>query len=148
MSYPTEIDFGQVLIGDGATPTEVFTVLCGFENGNVNKSVQSTDQYRRDCAKPGQVPTRKVKVTGKTWDVTAAGVFNTAMVPTLDAALGISKNYKIICCKRDGTDAGVLLGTYSGPLVLTAENMSFSQSEGTGEITLAGENFPTWTPNP
>lgn len=146
MSYPTEIDFGQILLGNGATPTEVFTVVCGIENGSLNETVNTNDVFRRDCAKPGQVPTRKVKATGRQWDVTGNGVANTDEFTRLAAALGISKNYKIIVGKRDGTDAGTILGTFSGPMVLTAKNINFDAQSGTMEITAAGENTPIWTP--
>lgn len=144
MSYPTEIDAGQILMGDGASP-EVFSVICGIENGTLNQVVNTSDQFRRDCAKPGAIPTRKVKVTSKQWDVTGSGVANVAQFATIKAALGISKNYKIVVIKRDGTDAGDDLGTFSGTAVLTANNISFSQEDGTMEITLAGENDLTWT---
>lgn len=148
MSFPTEIDFGQILMGDGATPTEVFTVICGIENGTVNNVINSSDVFRRDCAKPGKPASRKVKVSGKQWDVTGAGVANTAQFAALGTALGISKNYKILVGKRDGTDAGTLLGTFSGQAVLTAHNISFDQESGTMEVTLAGENDLTWTVAP
>jgi len=144
MSYPNEADFIIVKVGDGATP-EVFTTICGIENATINQTVNTSDRFRRDCAKPGQVPTRKVKVTGKQWDATGSGVVNVDEFPTFDAALGISKNYQIDFGKRDGTDAGEIIGTYAGPAVMTAANINMGDSEGTNEITLAGEDAIVWT---
>lgn len=146
MSYPTEIDAVVVKLGDGATPTEVFTTICGIENATLNETVSTNDLFRRDCAKPGQIPTRKVRVTGKQWDLTGSGVSNTAELARLKAALGITRNYQLVAIKYDGTDEGEELGTFAGPGVLTARNLSLAPNEGTMEITVAGENELVWTP--
>lgn len=143
MSYPVEIDAVVIKLGDGATP-EVFTTVCGMENVTLNQTVQTNDRFRRDCAKPGQVPSRKVRVTGKQWDITANGVANIAEIDRLKGALGISHNYQIVAIEYDGTDGGNVLGTFSGPAVMTANNMNLQPNEGTTEITLAGENELEW----
>lgn len=144
MSYPVEIDAVIVKLGDGATP-EVFTTICGIENATLNETVQSTDRFRRDCAKPGQVPTRKVRVTGRQWDVTGNGVASISEFDRLKAALGIRRNYQLVAIQQDGTDTGATLGTFEGPAVMTAKNLNLSPNEGTAEFTLAGEDDLTWT---
>lgn len=143
MSYPTEIDAVVVKLGDGGSP-EAFTTVCGMENVTLNQTVQTNDRFRRDCAKPGQVPSRKVRVTGKQWDITSNGVANIDEIDRLKGALGISRNYQIVAIKYDGSDAGEVLGTFSGPAVMTANNMNLQPNEGTAEITLAGENELEW----
>lgn len=144
MSYPTEPDFIVVKVGNGATP-EVFTTICGMEGASINKTVNTSDRFRRDCAKPGQVPTRKVKVTGKQWDATAPGVINVDEFANFDASLGVRKNYQFDFGIRDGTDAGSIIGTYEGPGVMTAQNINLSGDEGSAEITIAGEDEIVWT---
>jgi hypothetical protein len=147
MSYPTEIDAIVVKVGDGAEP-EVFATICGIENATLNETVQTADRFRKDCAKPGQIPTRKVRVTGKQWDVTGSGVTNIDQIATLKAALGITKNYQLVAIEYDGTDTGNELGTFAGPGVLTARNWNLQPNEGTMEITIAGEDELVWTPAP
>lgn len=144
MSYPVEADFAIVKIGDGATP-QVFTAICGIENVAINQTVNTSDRFRRDCAKPGSVPKRKVRVTGSQWDGTGSGVVNVEEFDTFKSALGISKTYRIDFGKRDGTDAGEILGHYEGPAVMTAANVNMGAEEGTAEITLAGEDEIIWT---
>lgn len=144
MSYPNEADFIIVKAGDGAEP-EVFTTICGIETATINKTANTTDRFRRDCEKPGAVPTRKVKVTGKQWDATGAGVINIDEFDRFDSLLGISNNYQFDFGKRDGTDAGEIIGTYEGPGVLTASNINMGDTEGTAEITIAGEDDIVWT---
>lgn len=146
MSLPNEPDFVIVKVGNGATPTEVFTAICGIEVANLTQTVNSTDRYRRDCAKPAAIPTRKLRVNSKQWDVSGSGVINVDEFDTFDAALGVSKSYRLEFGKRDGTDAGEIIGHYAGPAVMTAANINMGADEGTSEITLAGEDEITWTP--
>lgn len=144
MSFPTEFDFVLVKIGDGATPTEAFTLLCGLENATVNETVNTTDRFRRDCAKPGSVPKRASRVTGEQWDITANGVVNLDQIDLLSAAKGVERNYELEFGQRDGTDAGDIIATASGPAILTSRTINGSQEEGTMEITLTGQDELTW----
>ena len=141
MSVPNEPDFAVLRVGTG-TPA----IVCGIENVTVNQTVNTSDRFRRDCTKPGEVPTRKVRVTGKQWDATGSGVINLDELDTFEDCLGVSKVYTIEFGKRDGSDAGVIVGKYVGPAVMTAANINMGADEGTAEITLAGENEIVWTP--
>lgn len=147
MSYPVEPDVIVAKLGDGAEP-EVFTAVCGMEGFTINETVNTSDRYRRDCAKPAAIPTRKVKVTGKAWDATGSGVINVDEFARLQAALGIRKNWQFEFRQRDGTDNGVLLGIYEGPGVMTAKNINMSGDDGSAEVTIAGEDDITWDPAP
>lgn len=143
MSLPNEADFALVKMGDGESP-EVFSLICGLTDVTINKSAQTTDRYLRDCAKPGQVPFRKPKTTGRMMDISATGLSNVDTIADLDAALGLSKNYKIELYNEDGTDAGELLGTYSGAFVMTAANLSVPRDNAaSGDISLASDG--EWT---
>lgn len=143
MSLPNEPDFVVVSLGStGGSPT--YTVICGIETITLNQTVNSADRFRRDCAKPAALPTRKVRVSSKQWDVTGSGVINMDEFDTFEDALGISRLYKIDFGKRDGTDTGEIIGSYTGTAVMTAANISMGADEGTGDITLAGEGEITW----
>ena len=144
MSFPNEPDFVIVKVGDGELP-EVFTVICGIDNAAINKTVNTSDRFRRDCAKPGEVPLRKVTVTGEQWDVTGSGVINMDQFPLFDSALGIRKNYRLDYGKRDGTGTGLIVGYHEGPALMTAHNINVGDDGGTAEITLAGEDKLVWT---
>lgn len=138
MSFPTEADFALLKL-DGVT-------VCGVENIQINQTVDTQIRKRRDCAKPGSVPKGKVKVTGSGWTITGSGVANVDQIAALNAALGIAKDYTVDLGQRDGTDAGVILGTYAGNGVLTTDNKNFSSEEGTAEITIQGNDDLVWTP--
>lgn len=148
MSLPNEADFALIKMGDGETP-EVFTIICGMQDVTINEVVNTTDRFVRDCAKPGEVPQRKVKSTGKQADITGAGLTNVDEIARVRAALGVSKNYEVELYKEDGTDAGELLGTYEGPFVMTSSNQNLTrENAGSSEITLASNGATTYTPAP
>lgn len=145
MSVPTEFDWLLVKMGDGATPTEVFTLICGIQDVNVNMTVNTSDRAPRDCTKPGEIPSRKTRAASKQLDITGSGLSNAAGVAPLIAALGKVKNYKIEGYQEDGTDTGVLIGTFSGAFRMTAANMSSTRDgDSAAEITLANHGLWTW----
>ena len=148
MSLPTEADFALIKMGDGAA-TEVFTTICGIQDVTVNQTVNTTDRFVRDCAKPGEVPNRKTKVNGKQLDISGSGLSNVDTIATLNAALGVVTNYKIELYADDGTDAGDLLGTYSGAFRMTSNNLSVPrEGEASGDINLASDGAWTYAAAP
>lgn len=145
MSVPTEADFVLIKLGDGGG-TEVFSAVCGIQDATINTVANTADRFVRDCAKPGEVPYRKVKITGKQLDITGAGLTDKASVATLQAALGVAKNMKAEVYQADGTDAGLLLGTFAYNGVLTAANMNVPRDgDATAEVTVASNGSWTWT---
>lgn len=143
MSFPTEADFALLKVGDGAEPTENFTLLCGIENVTITETVNTTDRFRKDCATPGAIPKRKLRVTGQQWEVSGSGVVNFDQVDTLSACLGVVKNYEIEFGRRDGTDAGEIFATATGPAMLTSRTTAVGE-DGTLEVSLSGEDDLTW----
>lgn len=145
MALPTEFDFGVLQIGDGESP-EVFTLLCGMENGQINFTANTADRFPRDCAKPGEIPYRKVKATGKQLDVNFDGLTNKANVATVLAVLGVVNNYKALLYADDATDTGTLLGTLAFAAMLTSNNVNVPRDAGaTNELTLVSHGAWTWT---
>lgn len=143
MSLPIEADFAVVKIGDGATPTEVFTVLCGLTNVSINRTANTSDRFRRDCATPGAVPFRRSRTTGKQMDITAEGAINIPDIATYNDALGKAGNYKIELGQFVvGDDAGDIIHTIDGRFNLTSANSSVGD-EGNAQVTLASDGV--WT---
>lgn len=143
MSLPIEADFAVVKIGDGATPTEVFTVLCGLTDVAINRTANTQDRFRRDCTTPGAVPFRRSRTTGKQLDITASGAINIPDIATYNDALGKTGNYKIELGKYVvGDDAGEIIAEITGPFNLTSANSSVGD-EGNAQVTLASDG--AWT---
>lgn len=146
MSVPTEFDFALIKIGDGATPTEVFTISCGKTDVTANFVANSSDRFVRDCAKPGEVPFRKTKVTGKQLDVTATGLTDATAFGTEVDLVGTRANIKVEYYSDDGTDAGDLIGTVACNMLISALNIGAPRDgDSSAEITLASHGAWTWT---
>lgn len=144
MSLPVEADFAIIKVSDGASP-EVFTTACGIQNVTINQVANTTDRFVRDCAKPGQVPFRKSKTTGRQADVTGAGLTDKTQIGVFSAALGLDKNYLIELYQDNDTDTGVLLGTVAGAFKMTAANLNIQRDgDSTAEITLASQGPWAW----
>ena len=142
MSLPTEADFAVVKIGDGATP-EVFTILCGLDTVAINRTANTADRFRRDCEKPGEVPLRRSRTTGKQLDITSSGATNLPDIAKFNAALGKPQNYVIELGQYNSTDAGEIVHEIRGRFNLTSANTSIGGDEGNSEITLASDG--AWT---
>lgn len=142
MALPVEADFAVVKIGDGATPTEEFTILCGMDSVEISRTANTSDRFRKDCAKPGSVPYRRSRTTGKQMDITASGAINIPDIETYNEALGVTKNYLIELGRYDGTDEGEIIHEIRGPFNLTSANSGVGD-EGTAGVTLASDGV--WT---
>lgn len=146
MSEPNSADFALIKLQTAAGPPAVLKLLCGIEGVTINRTAQTNETYRRDCAKPNRPGTRKLRVTGSSWSISGSGSDNIDLETDFTDAFGVRKTYSVELYKDDGTDAGDLMGTYSGTAMLTTRNQSYSQdSAGTAEITLEGEGTLAWT---
>lgn len=144
MSLPTEFDFAILKIGDGESP-EVFTISCGKQDVSMNFVANSSDRFVRDCAKPGEIPFRKAKATGRQADVTATGLTDVATFGTELALVGTKQNIKVELYADDNTDTGELLGTVSMNALITALNIGASRDgDSSAEIVLASNGAWTW----
>lgn len=145
MSLPTEFDFALIKLGDGGSPSETFTVACGAQDITMNFASNSSDRFVRDCAKPGEVPYRKAKATGRQLDVTASGLTDTTTFGTELDLLGHHVNTKIELYADDGTDAGDLLGTVDCNMLVTGISIGTPRDgDSTAELTLASNGAWTW----
>lgn len=146
MSEPNSADFALIKIQTAAGPPAVLALLCGIEGVTINRTAQTNETYRRDCAKPNRPGGRKLRVTGSSWSISGTGSDNIDLETEMTDAFGVRKTYAIELYRDDGTDAGDLMGTYGGTALMTTRNQSYSQdSAGTAEITLEGEGALTWT---
>lgn len=145
MSLPTEFDFAVIKFSDGAE-TPVFTISCGKQDFQANFVSNSTDRFVRDCAKPGEVPFRKTKATGKQLDITASGLTDATAFGTELALLGQLVDVKLEYYADDGTDAGSLIGTVDCNMRVNALNVGTPRDgDASSETVLASHGAWTWT---
>lgn len=148
MSEPNSADFALINIQTAAGPPAVYKLLCGIESVTINRSAQTSERYRRDCAKPNRPGKRKLRVTGSSWSIAGSGSDNIDIETDMTDAFGVRKIYNVELYRDDGTDSGELMGTYLGDsAIMTARNQTYSQDgdSGTSEVTLEGEGSLVWT---
>ncbi len=131
-------------VGDGTTPTEVFTPICGAYVTAFNHTAQTSDRFLPDCSDRTKTPRRVPFVTGIQWDVTAGGAAELTNLVTIQNLVGITNNYRITVYEDDFTTE---YGYYEGAFVMTACNLGGSQNDPANrEITLASKGEITFTP--
>lgn len=150
MSLPNSADFALLYIQTAVGPPAVYKLLCGIEGVTINRTVNTNETFRRDCATPNRPGLRKLRATGTTWSISGTGSDNIDLETDWTSALGVRKVYNIELRRDDGTDAGAAMGTYSGTAMLTTRNQSYAidGDSGTVEVTLEGEGALTWTVAP
>ncbi|MBH0112710.1 hypothetical protein I5E68_07065 [Novosphingobium sp. YJ-S2-02] len=146
MSVPNSADFALISIQTAEGPPAEYTLLCGVEGVTINRTAQTSETYRRDCAVPNRPGTRKLRVTGSSWSISGNGSDNIDLEAEMSDAFGVRKTYQVELFRDDGTDAGESMGTYVGEAIMTARNQGYSQdSAGTIDVTLEGEGELAWT---
>jgi TP901-1 family phage major tail protein len=98
-----------IQIGNGATPTEVFTNLCGLTTRSFNMSANEVDTTITDCENPENTPQKTAEPGIKNRTFSGSGKFvkstnNTAFMVHVNDATKF--NAKVIVPG---------LGTYTGP---------------------------------
>jgi hypothetical protein len=142
-------DMALLEVGDGATPTEVFTVVCGVFAAGISRSATTSEKFRRDCNTPFAPPRRVVTVTGKQASTSGTGVINVSQIALFMASLGVKKSYNLKYYEEDALlpgAAGKLMGTYAGKATLvTDEENADIENDGTKSISIEWDGIPTWT---
>lgn len=135
----------DIAIGDGATP-EVFTPFCGLTARTFTEQVNTNDQFVPDCADPEDVPIRRLVPTGKQWDLSGDGLLNLAQKSLVDAAVGVTRNYRYIIGRPAGSVVGA--GYYEGPAMITNKQIGGSTGDGqfaSLSLTMASDGEWLWT---
>lgn len=145
MSLPVEIDWALIKLED--TPDSgTYTLICGIQDVSINQTANTSDRGVRDCNTPGAVPYRKTKVSSKQLDISGTGLSNSQEETRLNAAVGAVRSYKVETYRDDGTDAGHLLGTYTGDFRMTAKNINATRDgDSSMEISLASDGSWSYT---
>lgn len=132
----------SLMLGDGATPAEVFTALCGITTRSFTYQANTNDVFTRDCADPENVPIRNAIVTGEQWDISGEGVLNRDQLADIEAVKGQPANYRFLY--TEPTSDEVYQGYWAGSFILTNLTITGGDEEfatisvqlvSTGEVT-------------
>lgn len=135
----------SLMLGNGATPTETFTALCGITTRNFTDQVNTNDVFTRDCADPEDIPIRRLIPTGRQWDLTGEGQLNRANLATIQAAHDAqAHNFRYLF--TEPSDDEVFQGYYAGPAIITNLQITAADDDfATINITIASDGEWAWT---
>jgi len=130
-----------IKIGDGATPTEVFTVLCGLNSKTLTINNSEIDVTTADCASPGGALWTEVLSGTKRVSVSGNGFFKDEAAElalnTLAMAADSLANFQIIVPS---------FGTFEGSFFLSSVEYGGEKDGGvTYSLALASSGAVTFT---
>lgn len=134
-----------VQIGDGATPTEVFSHDCLI---NTDRGIQFQSETNRqtipDCDAPDALAWQSLSMDAKSATITGAGMLHTASVENwfdwFDS--GDSKNIRVLLNGVSAANGG---GHWAGAFKLTGWEITGSRNEkATASVTLESDGAVTW----
>lgn len=131
-----------IKIGDGATPTEAFTTLCGLRSKTLTINNAEVDVTSADCTTPGGPLWTEVMDGAKRVSVSGNGYFKDetaeATLTTLALADTPMGNFQIIVPD---------FGTFEGEFMVSSVEFGGEQEDGvTYSLSLASSGEVTFTP--
>src|SRR5689334_14787154 len=98
MAYPTTHKGQKVAlqIGDGATPTEGFTTVCGITTKGLQRTTQTGDTIVWDCGDPDAPPTIERDQLSQDWSISGSGQAVLAHLDDIEAAYDTAQNWRIV----------------------------------------------------
>jgi predicted secreted protein len=129
-------------VGDGASPTETFTALCGITTRTLNAQANTADQFTRDCADPEDTPVRNLIVTGRQWSLSGEGSLNRAQLEDLLELHANPQNYRFYY--TEPSDDEIFQGYWGGRGILTNYTIT-GGDENFATISVQIESDGEWT---
>lgn len=148
MAQIDPIRFGDVVVmlGNGATPTELFEAPCGVTSINWTTSTNTNDEDLPDCVDADKVGYQSPTVVSIGDQVQLQGFVDADSHDAWMAYIrsGEPKNVRVVYDK-----AGQKEGYYQGPAIATNREESYERRQsGRVNVSLVFTARPVWTPAP
>lgn len=107
--------FLAIMMGDGATPTEVFAPMCGLNDKSFQQTRATSDTTDWDCADPDLPPVIVRDLGASDWTISGSGLLHRPLLADVQAAFdsGSPTNF------RWAYNDDVIDGYYAGPGIIT-----------------------------
>ena len=149
MAKPTTVNASKMIIkvGDGATPTEVFTAPCGMTTKGINFTKDVNEVNVPDCADPDAPAWKERAVVAMSAEISENGILDMESLDTWQDLLddGLSRNFQIWL----DVPAAEHGGHWDGKFLLTGFNVTGEQGNKVQvAITTQSDGPVVWTPAP
>ena len=148
MAAPITVPYKDfiVTIGDGATPTEVFTKPCGLTTQGINFTKEVNEVQVPDCDDPDMAAATERAVTATSAAITGEGILAAEFFPDWwdFYTYNGSRNVKVqlVTPAPNG-------GTWLGRFILTTFNVTAALGEKVGvAVEMQSDGVVTWTAGP
>ncbi|MFZ2869845.1 phage tail tube protein [Zavarzinia sp.] len=147
MAQAVSIKFGLIalMLGDGATPTEVFEAPCGVTSLTVTTNVETNTTNIPDCEDPDLASWLAIDEISRQKQVSGGGLLAQASADTWNEwdLAGGYKNVRVYTNLSAANGGGYLVG----PALLTAYEQSGERGQRwQNSFTITFDGKPTWVP--
>lgn len=137
MTYPTTVKGTKVALqlGDGASPTEAFTTVCGITTKGLQRTRAVNDAVVWDCNDPDAAPITERDMAAGDWSISGSGQAVVAELDRIEDAYETPANWRIVFFGAGTT----IVRSYTGNAIMTDLNLGAVNGEkATISITLSG----------
>lgn len=134
----------KVLIGDGATPTEVFAAPCGLTERSFSLSKELGESQVPDCDDEDAASWTERDVTSKAAEISGQGVLAADALPVWRAFIESDQSKNVhVELHRNGTK----IGHWAGKFHLESFQISGSRGERVNvEVSMQSDGACLWVP--
>ena len=137
-------NYADILFGDGGSPTEAFTQLCGINTRGLEvtyaNAFEGTDY---DCADPEAVAQTLREVGAQDWSISGNGLYNRTQMAALRGLLGSSQNWRFAI--DEPSTESIDDGWWQGAGFISSFKVDGNDGEWTQvSLTITGTALLTW----
>lgn len=129
MTAATTLKYSEfkILLGDGATPTEVFTPICGLTTKGFNYTTDTSSTNVPDCTDEDLPSFAEKDIISFSAQLSGSGVATRQSLGKMQAWIesGTRKNVKVNFADAPNGDPEI----YTGPAILSALNITANKGE-------------------
>lgn len=131
MAYTDKLKSTRVAImmGNGATPTEVFAPMCGITTKGFQQTRATSDTVDWDCADPDASPITVRDVGASDWTISGSGLLHRPLLADVQEAFDSAGPTNFRFMFDEATGAEVIDGYYAGPGIITDFNITGTNGE-------------------
>ncbi|MEV5031643.1 hypothetical protein MRBLMC3_000826 [Sphingobium sp. LMC3-1-1.1] len=137
-------NYADILYGDGGSPSETFTQLCGINTRGLEvtyaNAFEATDY---DCTDPEAAAQTLRDVGAQDWSISGSGLYNRTQMAALRGLLGASQNWRFAI--DEPSTESVDDGWWQGPGMISSFKVDGNDGEYTQvSLTITGMGLLTW----
>lgn len=131
MTYTDKLKSTRVAImmGNGATPTEVFAPMCGITTKGFQQTRATSDTVDWDCADPDATPITVRDAGATDWTISGSGLLHRPLLADVQEAFDNTEATNFRFMFDEPSTSQVIDGYYQGAGIITDFNITGTNGE-------------------